>query len=277
MYIDQATITLELIHVYCPAIFWHHMKLYHCLRWHFRINLEKIQTPNSAKRWYCKKNNPYNIRSCIVRHWKNAVVIYLCSSSERRRRIKKGHEVHLNSLLRIFTLFCNHVKSVQYNAHFSCGTAERRMLPMIFCWVPTVQMQDSEIIFLGPKLFAAEQVYVAIYRIKSCHTAHETLTVLQGPFPGRVISCFVNQNWPPGSCDLTPTNFFCGVFLSFRLLHTLYSIIETFTEEFNALEWCLGINSVFSIRYDFSTLTLHFALFTMIENTWLNSEGTEVV
>lgn len=120
------------------------------------------------------------------------------------------------------------------------------MLPMVFCWVLTVQMQDREIIFLGPKLFAAEQVYVAIYRIKFCHTAHETLTVLQGSFPGRVISCFVNQSWPPGSCDLTSTNFFCGVFLSFRLLHTCIGMV--FVNKFSLFDTIRFFYSHFAFR-----------------------------
>ena len=44
-----------------------------------------------------------------------------------------------------------------------------------------------------------------------CHTARETMTLLHEFFPGRVISRFGDQNWPPRSCDLPPLQFFCGV------------------------------------------------------------------
>lgn len=36
-----------------------------------------------------------------------------------------------------------------------------------------------------------------------CHTARETMTLLQTKFPGRVIPRFGDQNWPSRSCDLT--------------------------------------------------------------------------
>ena len=34
------------------------------------------------------------------------------------------------------------------------------------------------------------------------------MALLQETFPGRVISCRGNINWPPRSCDLTPLDFF---------------------------------------------------------------------
>jgi len=42
----------------------------------------------------------------------------------------------------------------------------------------------------------------------TCHTARETMQLLHTKFPGRVISRFGEQNWPPRSCDLTPLDFF---------------------------------------------------------------------
>ena len=62
-------------------------------------------------------------------------------------------------------------KSIQFPAKFSYGTAERRMLPMVFSWASTVQkMQctvDAAVLYLGPKLFAAGQAYVALSKLKS--------------------------------------------------------------------------------------------------------------
>ncbi|CAF4889820.1 unnamed protein product [Pieris macdunnoughi] len=46
-----------------------------------------------------------------------------------------------------------------------------------------------------------------------CHTARETIQLLHQSFPGRVISRFGDQNWPPRSCDLTPLDFFLWGFL----------------------------------------------------------------
>ena len=39
-------------------------------------------------------------------------------------------------------------------------------------------------------------------------TADETIRLPHETFPGRVLSRFGDQNWPPGSCDLTPLDFF---------------------------------------------------------------------
>ena len=36
-------------------------------------------------------------------------------------------------------------------------------------------------------------------------------------FPGRVISHFGDQNWPPRSCDLIPLDFFLWGFLKSRV------------------------------------------------------------
>lgn len=47
----------------------------------------------------------------------------------------------------------------------------------------------------------------------TCHTARETIQLLHQSFPGRVISRFGDQNWPPRSCDLTPLDFFLWGFL----------------------------------------------------------------
>ncbi len=42
----------------------------------------------------------------------------------------------------------------------------------------------------------------------TCHTASETMALLQSKFPGRIISRNSEVNWPPRSCDLTPLDYF---------------------------------------------------------------------
>ena len=52
----------------------------------------------------------------------------------------------------------------------------------------------------------------------TCHTARETMELLQEKFPGRVISRNGYQNWPPRSlCDLTPYDFFHWGFVKSRV------------------------------------------------------------
>ena len=46
----------------------------------------------------------------------------------------------------------------------------------------------------------------------TCHTANETIQLPHETFPGRVLSRFADQNWPPRSCDLTPLDFFLLLF-----------------------------------------------------------------
>ncbi|GBP63858.1 hypothetical protein EVAR_39519_1 [Eumeta japonica] len=63
-------------------------------------------------------------------------------------------------------------KSVQFPAKFDHGTAERRMLPIVLSWASTVhKMQGTNVehavIYLGSKLFAAGQAYVALSRVRS--------------------------------------------------------------------------------------------------------------
>ncbi|GFT71021.1 putative LOC100569746 [Trichonephila clavipes] len=42
----------------------------------------------------------------------------------------------------------------------------------------------------------------------TCHTARATIDLLKDTFGDRLISRFVPVNWPPGSCDLTPLDYF---------------------------------------------------------------------
>ncbi|XP_044597316.1 ATP-dependent DNA helicase PIF1-like [Cotesia glomerata] len=63
-------------------------------------------------------------------------------------------------------------KSIQFPAKYSYGTAERRMLPLILSWASTVhKMQgstvDHAVIYLGSRLFAAGQAYVALSQCRS--------------------------------------------------------------------------------------------------------------
>jgi len=51
----------------------------------------------------------------------------------------------------------------------------------------------------------------------TCHAARETIQLLHETFPGRVISRFGYQNWPPRSCDLTPLDFFLWGFLKSKV------------------------------------------------------------
>lgn len=47
----------------------------------------------------------------------------------------------------------------------------------------------------------------------TCHTAHETIHLLEERFPDRIISRNSDVNWPPRSCDLTPCDFFLWGFV----------------------------------------------------------------
>jgi ATP-dependent exoDNAse (exonuclease V) alpha subunit len=63
-------------------------------------------------------------------------------------------------------------KSIQFPAKYGKGTIERRMLPIVLSWASTVhKMQgstvDSAVIYLGPRLFAEGQAYVALSRVRS--------------------------------------------------------------------------------------------------------------
>lgn len=51
----------------------------------------------------------------------------------------------------------------------------------------------------------------------TCHTARETMQLLQTKFSGQVISRFGDHNWPPRSCDLTLLDFFLWGFLKSKV------------------------------------------------------------
>jgi ATP-dependent exoDNAse (exonuclease V) alpha subunit len=63
--------------------------------------------------------------------------------------------------------------TVQLPAKFSCGTVERQILPLIFCWGCTVhKMQGTTVCtavvnLMGAKLFAPGRAYVALSRVRS--------------------------------------------------------------------------------------------------------------
>ncbi|KAK0166333.1 hypothetical protein PV328_004759 [Microctonus aethiopoides] len=64
-----------------------------------------------------------------------------------------------------------------------------------------------------------------------CHTARETIQLLHGSFPGRVISRFGDRNWPPRSCDLTPLDFFLWGFLKSKVYANKPTTIHALKEE----------------------------------------------
>ena len=51
----------------------------------------------------------------------------------------------------------------------------------------------------------------------TCHTTDETIQLPHETFPGRVLSRFGDQNWPPRSCDLTPLDFFLWGYLKSKV------------------------------------------------------------
>ena len=51
----------------------------------------------------------------------------------------------------------------------------------------------------------------------TCHTANETIQLLQETFPGRVLSCFDDQNWSSRSCNLTPLDFLIWGYLKSKV------------------------------------------------------------
>ena len=51
----------------------------------------------------------------------------------------------------------------------------------------------------------------------TCHIANETIQLLHETFPGRVLSRFDDQNWPPRLCDLTPLDFFLWGYLKSKV------------------------------------------------------------
>ena len=74
----------------------------------------------------------------------------------------------------------------------------------------------------------------------TCHTANETMQLLQTKFNGRVISQRGDVNWPPRSCDLTPLDFFLWGYLKDKVYINKPQTIEDLKEEIrrNIAEIC---------------------------------------
>ena len=48
----------------------------------------------------------------------------------------------------------------------------------------------------------------------TCHASRKPIQLLHESFPDRLISRIGDHQWPPWSCDLTPSDFFFGVLLN---------------------------------------------------------------
>ena len=59
----------------------------------------------------------------------------------------------------------------------------------------------------------------------------ETLKLMHGTFPGRVLSRFGDQNWPPRSCDLTPLDFFLWGYLKPQVYYNKPETTRALKEE----------------------------------------------
>ena len=68
----------------------------------------------------------------------------------------------------------------------------------------------------------------------TCHTANETIQLPHKTFPGRVLSRFDDQNWPPGSCDLTPLDFFLRDYLKWKSTSTIPQSHAHYERKLNA-------------------------------------------
>ena len=60
----------------------------------------------------------------------------------------------------------------------------------------------------------------------TCHTARETMNLLQTMFPGRLISRFGDIIWPPRSPDLTAPDFFLWGFLKNKVYANKPNTVE---------------------------------------------------
>ena len=65
----------------------------------------------------------------------------------------------------------------------------------------------------------------------TCHTANETIQLLHETLPGRVLSRFDDQNWPPTSCDLIPLDFFLWDYLKSKVYANNPTTIRALQEE----------------------------------------------
>lgn len=74
----------------------------------------------------------------------------------------------------------------------------------------------------------------------TCHTANETLAILQHAFPGHLISRRGDVDWPPRSPDLTPPDFFLWGYLKSIVYkdnpHTLLELRDTIERCVNEID-----------------------------------------
>ena len=60
----------------------------------------------------------------------------------------------------------------------------------------------------------------------TCHTNGVNMSLLQETFPGRVIFCRGDINWPSRSCDLTPLDFIVSGYAKDRVYADKPSTLE---------------------------------------------------
>jgi len=102
-------------------------------------------------------------------------------------------------------------------------------------------------IFFIPK--SKQWMYVADIHLQqdgvTCHTAMENMTLLRGPFPGKLISRFGDVEWPARSPDLSSLDFYFWGYLKERVYRdnpkTIAKLKEAITTEIRSIG--PGVNS----------------------------------